>query len=504
VRMIGAALGLAVCLVATGPASAQFLPEDFFAQLPEPGAAARVEANTLAYDSGADVISAQGRAVMNYGGFTIACDDLRYNQQSGDAECIGNVEVTDPAGNVVRADRIEITGGMKEAFIQSMTITTSDGAQITARDVRFASALQTVLNEASYSPCGLCIDAKGQRIGWRIKAARMVHDSTEKTIYFEQPSLEVLGIPVAWLPWLSLPDPQQKQSNGFMLPSLNYDEKYGVRVTAPYFVSVGDDIDILLSPALMSRQGFLMAAEYQQRFEYGAFSLSGSGIYQLDPDAFGGVGRREWRGALQSAGEFVPIPGWTVGWSYSAFTDPGYFDDHDFSTDGYGVNEVYATHLSRDFYADIRLQEFLKYGQYEAATLALSDAAADLAQDQQAATAPNARGTGYFDLGDWGQLRASASLVGVYRDETDTDSWGGVPYVLGYEGDKTHATAEVSWQNPWITGGGIVVTPYLGVRADLTDYSQGDGPDAGVWTPEPDNQLLFEATPIAAIDVRFR
>jgi LPS-assembly protein len=504
-RQLGAVLGLAVGVMAS-PASAQFLPADFFASLPEPGQPAQVEANTLAYDSGADVISAQGRAVMNYGGYTIACDELRYDQQSGDAQCIGNVEVTDPDGNVVRAERIEVTGGMKEAFIQSMTITTSDGAQITARDVRFASELETALNEASYSPCGLCIDAKGQRIGWRVKAARMVHDSEKKTIYFEQPSLEVLGIPVAWLPWLSLPDPTQKRSDGFMLPSINYNEDYGVRLTTPYFFSVGEDIDILLSPALMSRQGLLVAAEYQQRFDYGAFTVSASGINQLDPDAFEGVGRREWRGALQTSGEFVPIPGWTLGWSYSAFTDPGYFEDYDFDTAGYGVNEVYATHVSRDFYADVRLQEFLKYGQYEEPTLAQSDAAADLAQDQQAATMPNARGAGYFDLGEWGQLRATASIQGVYRDADDLETFGGVPYVFGYEGDKTHATAEVSWQNQIITGGGIVVTPFISLRADATNYSSGDAVfDDGIggYPTEPTDELLFNATPIAAIDVRF-
>lgn len=497
-RQFGAVLALA--LVTASPATAQFLPEGFFATLPEPGAPARVEANVLSYDKSSDVISAQGRVLMQYEGYSIACDDLRYEQQTGNLNCIGNVQLVDPAGTKYTAETIEVTGGMKQAFIQSLTLTTTDGARVTANDVQYSSTLETVLNQATYTPCGECIDAKGNRIGWKVKAAKLIQNAETKTIYFEQPSLEVLGIPVAWLPWLSLPDPSSKQSNGFLLPSVNYKQVYGGRITAPYFINIGDDTQILLAPSLMSRQGFLMAAEWQQHFDYGSFTVKASGLYQLDPGAFSGIGNREWRGAIQSSGRFQPIADWTVGWSYSAFTDAAYFDDYDFSTADWVTNEVYATHLSSDFYADVRLQEFLKLGQYP------SDFSADQAQNQQAATLPNARGAGYFDLGDWGQVRANGNLLGVYRAEDSLQTFAGVPYVFGYEGNKTHASGELSWQNQIIAPGGVVVTPYLGLRADVTNYDNGaagfdDGP--GGYPTEPADQFLFAATPIAAVDFRW-
>ncbi|OEO31330.1 hypothetical protein VW23_016730 [Devosia insulae DS-56] len=494
-RQFGVALVLA--LVAASPAAAQFLPEGFFATLPEPGAPAKVEANVLSYDKSSDVISAQGRVLMQYEGYSIACDDLRYEQQTGNLNCIGNVQLVDPAGTKYTAETIEVTGGMKQAFLQSLTLTTTDGARITASDVRYSSTLETVLNQATYTPCGECIDAKGNRVGWKVKAAKLIQNAETRTIYFEQPSLEVLGIPVAWLPWLSLPDPSAKQSNGFMLPRVNYKQVYGGRITAPYFINIGEDTEILLAPSLMSRQGFLMAAEWQQQFDYGSFTVKASGLYQLDPGAFSELGNREWRGAIQSSGRFQPIADWTVGWSYSAFTDAAYFDDYDFSTADWVTNEVYATHLSTDFYADLRVQEFLKLGQYG------TIAAADLAQSQQAATLPNARGNGYFDFGDWGQVRANGNLLGVYRAENSSALYGGIPYVFGYEGAKTHASGELSWQNQIIAPGGVVVTPYLGLRADITNYDSGDLGNPVVGDPEPAEQFLFAATPIAAVDFRW-
>jgi LPS-assembly protein len=492
------ALAIAAQIVLLAPAQAQFLPEGFFTQLPEPGAPAQVEANTLNYDALSDVISATGRVVMNYSGYTLACDSLRFEQGSGSVICEGNVEIKDAQGTLYQAERIEVTGGMKEAFIQSLTLTTTDGAQITAADAKFSETLETVLTDASYSPCGLCIDEKGNRIGWRVKAAKLVTNSETKVVYFEQPSLEVLGVPVAWLPWLSLPDPTNKRNTGFQLPSVDYKSELGGRVRIPYFIGIGDDTDILLAPQLMTRQGFLLAANWQQRFDYGAFNIEASGLYQLDPGAFAGTnGDRDWRGAVETDGFFHFTPDLTVGWNYTAFTDAGYLGDYDFNNSGRAVNEVYATHLSDDFFVDVRLQEFKLLGRF------VDVSAEQLAQDEQALTMPNARSSNYFDLGPNGQIRLDGSFLGVVRGENSYETYGAVPYVLGYEGQKFHGTAEASWQNRYILPGGMVATPYLGIRGDLANYDDGAEGNPPVGMAEPSDELLFNATPIAAMDVRW-
>jgi len=471
------------------PASAQFLPEGFFAQLPEPGGPAQVEANTLNYDAISDVISATGRVVMNYSGFTLACDSLRYEQGSGAVICEGNVQIRDAQGTLYEAERIEVSGGMKDAFIKSLTLTTTDGAQITAGDAKFSETLESVLTDASYSPCGLCIDEKGNRIGWKVKAAKLVQNNQTKVVYFEQPSLEVLGVPVAWLPWLWLPDPTSKRNTGFQLPSIDYKSELGGRLRVPYFIGIGEDTDILLAPQLMTRQGFLMAATWQQRFDYGAFNIAASGLYQLDPSAFAGtVGDRDWRGAIETSGHFQVTPEWKVGWNHNVFTDAAYLGDYDFNNAGRVVNEVYATHLSDDFFVDVRLQEFKLLGDVS-----------DVKQNQQALAIPNARSSNYFDLGPNGQIRLDGSFLGVMRDADSTATYGAVPYVFGYEGQKFHGTAEGSWQNQYVLPGGVVATPYLGLRGDVANYDDGSIATLG----EPSDQLLFNATPVAAMDVRW-
>lgn len=491
---IALSLGLAAQFLLLAPASAQFLPEGFFAQLPEPGAPAQVEANTLNYDAISDVISATGRVVMNYSGYTLDCDSLRFEQGSGAVICEGNAQIKDTQGTLYEAERIEVSGGMKDAFFKSLTLTTTDGSRITAGDAKFSETLETVLTDASYSPCGLCIDEKGNRIGWKVKAAKLIQNNETKVVYFEQPSLEVLGLPVAWLPWLSLPDPTDKRNTGFQLPSVDYKAELGGRLRVPYFIGVGDDTDILLAPQLMTRQGFLMAATWQQRFDYGAFNIEASGLYQLDPSAFAGtVGDRDYRGGVQTDGQFQVAPDWTAGWNYTTFTDAAYLGDYDLDNAGRVVNEVYATHLSDDFFVDVRLQEFKLLGNVSEA-----------AQNQQALAVPNARSANYFDLGVNGQVRLDTTFLGVLRGENSYATYGAVPYVFGFEGQKFHGTAEASWQNQYILPGGFVATPYLGVRGDVANYEDGtDGTPLGGYKTEPSDQLLFNVTPVAAMDVRW-
>jgi LPS-assembly protein len=483
----GLAVVLLVGLAGTTSALAQANPPPgYFDSVPDTGAEAEVEADALTYDSARDLVIADGRAVLIYQGHRVSADQLTYDRGTGTMVAIGNVFIVTPDGSQYWMDRIEVTGGIKQAFVRSMTLRTPDGEMITANDADYASELRTILNEASYSPCGDCIDAKGRRIGWKVYAAKITRDDKGNVIYLDQPTLEILGIPVAWVPWLALPDPT-KRASGFKMPRYESSAKLGHRLDVPFFVPIGDDIDLLLTPTLMSRQGFLMGAAYEQRFSYGTLHVSAGGVYQLDPSAFTpGVGDKNLRGAVTAYGSFRPIEDWTVGFSASAFTDAGFYEDYKHPTTNAGVNEVYATYLTDDYFADFRIQKYNALGK----DITWAD------QDKQLRTLPNIKASSYTDLAEWGQIRGSTRIQNVYRGTDSTGNFGGVPYVFGYQENKAHIAVEGSWQNQYVTPVGLVATPYLGLRGDFASYD-------GSSVLKPNSELLFSATPIAALDVRF-
>lgn len=482
----GCAAAWLALLLSALPASAQLLPEGFFDRVPTTGGQAQIQADTLAYDGQLDVISAEGDVVMAYEGYVLTGDKLSYNQGTGELDFIGSVVIRDPGGTVFRSDRVRVTGGMKEAFLESLTITTPDGGLVKARDVNYSRELETVLTQAHYSPCGLCIDSKGRRIGWKVNASKIVYDRDAGLVYLEGPSLEVLGIPVAWVPWLVLPDPSQPRRQGFRMPSVDYNQQYGGRLDLPYFVPVSETMDLLLTPTLFSRQGFMMAAEWAQRFDYGDYDIKASGIYQLDPSAYAGtVGDTTWRGAIQTTGRFVPFEDWKAGWSYTAFSDAAYLIDYKLQSSKNVVNEVYATQLSEDSYLDVRVQQFNLLGNVT-----------PLQQQQHARAVPSIRAAQYLDLEDMGQVAFEARVLGLQRGADSTATYNGVPYVFAYQENKVHATVEASWQNQYILPAGVVATPYLGLRGDAAYYDGSSPLLAGPIS-------LFEATPIAAIDFRW-
>ena len=132
----GAGLGAALlaALMAVSPALAQSPP---FGAVPDNGGQAQVEADMLTYDPDSDLISADGRAVMIHQGYRLSADRLTYNRGNGTMTAEGNVELLDPAGNRYTMNNIEVTGGLKQAFVRSLTLYGADGSLVMADNVNY-------------------------------------------------------------------------------------------------------------------------------------------------------------------------------------------------------------------------------------------------------------------------------------------------------------------------------------------------------------------------------
>ncbi|WEK06593.1 MAG: LPS assembly protein LptD [Candidatus Devosia phytovorans] len=486
-------LALASALLALTFSSAAFaqtlVPTDFFNAPVNSADPAEVESSTLTFDSAKNLITASGDVVLRQSGYTLTGQNLVYDRSNQTLKFTGNVTVLDPSGNLAEMSDADITGGMKQAFLNALTITAYDGSRITADSADYASALRTILDKATYAPCGDCIDDREQRIGWKVNTSSITYNSEDGSLYLEQPTLEVLGLPVAWLPYLWIPDLSASTVEGFRTPNYSYTDEVGHKVEVPYYAYSSRWTDVILTPTFMTRQGFLLGAEWLQRFDNGAFQIKASGLYQWEKEAFGFAdAQRDWRGAIQTSGSFTPIENWTAGWSYTEFTDAAYLDDYGLTTGTSSVNQVYATNVTDDTFLDVRVQKFNRIGDYT-----------DIDQGEQAATLPAVRFNHIQELAPGnGRVEISGRLLGVQREYDSTTSSNGVPYIFGYSGGRQHASVQAGWQNQYIGGGGFVATPYLGGRTDFAYY---DGTSAD--PTQPGETSLFSLTPIAAMDVRF-
>ncbi len=478
--------GMALSAATGLPAhAASLLPANFFDRIPETQSGqAGVEADELNFNSSTGIITAAGNVGLSYVGYYATSDRMIFNQRTRELVLEGNVQIVDPEGVEYTADTVTVNNGFKDAVLNAMVMTTPDGAMVTGSQTRKVRGEVTTIDDGTYAPCGTCIDEKGRRIGWRVRTEKIVQNSKDRYTDLNQPVLEILGFPIAWLPWIRLPDLTQEDGSGFRTPSTAYSEKIGVKASLPYYNSIGNGMGLLLTPSLISEQGLLVGTEFSHSINgFGSYSIAAHGIYQLDPGAFNpGFGDTDFRGAIQTSGTFTPAPRWEAGWSYTAFTDPAFLTDYLIDTSNPAVNEAYVSYLSPQTFGDARVQEFKLLGEVSQA-----------AQDQQAALLPKLRIDHVEDLGSAGTVHASGDFIGVAR-AADKVSSNAIAYRLGTEEQKTHGTGEVDWSKQFVFGP-TVITPMAGLRLDYASY---DGASA----LQPGAQTLFSAAPIAAVDVR--
>lgn len=446
-----------------------------------------VAADTMVFNSRNDTVVAQGNVGISFEGFRATADRAIYYQTTGRVELVGNVAIVDPDGVEYVADRVDLEDGFREGFLRALTVAFPDGSQFTAAETNFDEGVERVYIEGTYRPCGTCIDQNGNRIGWSVKAARIVTDEAERVIHFEQPSLQLLGASVLWLPWLTMPSDEDLN-----FPVLSFDENYGVGISLPFFRYRVANGTLAVTPNIYTNQGGGVELDWRQTVGDVSYTVWAAGVYQGNPGVYDGLADRNFRGAMQTTGQFTPTDEWTLGWSYTVFTDPAYLDDY--YNQSRTTQQVYATYLDRDSYGDIRIQQFVPFdnaGDWDGYQRLL---------DRQALTHPNAVYERIVELADEaGRIELSGRLLGLTRQADHlSGSYSGNQYVRGYEGQSVHAMVQAAWTNQYIVPGGLAVSPYLGLRADGADYD-GASDHGGA----PDAQSLFSATPIAALDVRY-
>ena len=99
-------------------------------------------------------------------------------------------------------------------------------------------------------------------------------------LYFEDARLEFLGVPMAYFPYMSAPDPTVKRKTGVLTPSYSTSSVYGLGVTVPYYWALAPDYDFTFTPMITSRQGPLLQGEWRQRLLNGAYSIRATGLFQ--------------------------------------------------------------------------------------------------------------------------------------------------------------------------------------------------------------------------------
>jgi LPS-assembly protein len=321
-----------------------------------------VQADELVHDYKNDKVSAVGHVQIYNDGAVLEADQVTYDRKSERIHAQGNVRYRTKDGKVVYGDVVELSKDFKDGFVQSLLLETPQKTRFAAARVDRTEGNTSVFQSGVYTACETCKDDPTRPPLWQVKAKRIIHKEDERTIYYENAQLEFYGLPVAYMPFFWTPDPTVKRQSGFLMPNLFSSDALGVGASIPYFWAVAPDKDVTFTFAPMSRQGVLGSIEWRQRFVTGAYTVKGTGVFQQDSDAFALPGRKDFRGAVESSGQFAINKQWSWGWDGTLATDRLFLNDYNTLTNNRTaekVQQLYLVGQGDRSYFDLRALGFL-------------------------------------------------------------------------------------------------------------------------------------------------
>ncbi|TLG74080.1 LPS assembly protein LptD [Methylocystis sp. B8] len=324
---------LSLLAAALALAEAAFANFSLAAAQPAPASGERmvVEAKELVYDEKRNVVTARGDVQIYYKGRLLEADSVVYDRNTSRVYAEGHAKVTERDGTIARAERFDLTDDFKTGFIESLQVDTPNNTHFTAPRAERAGDT-TTFDMGTYTACEACRDDPAKPRTWQIRAKRIIHDNVEKMVYYEDASFELLGMPIAYVPFWSSPDPSVKRKSGFLSPFSMYRPQLGTGFGIPYFWAIAPDYDLTVTPMYFTRQGPFVTAEFRQRFDNGGYTIRAEGTHVGDSSAFApapyGARDRRWRGAVQSFGEFWLNDRWRAGWDITALSDRYFLQDY--------------------------------------------------------------------------------------------------------------------------------------------------------------------------------
>lgn len=456
----GAAALAFPCAVFT-PAYAQELPAQ------NPDAKLLLTSDDLIYNRDLNKVTALGAVQINYSGYKLVAQKVEYDQKNGRLVATGNIELVEPSGNRIYADTMDVTDTFANGFVNALRIETTDNTRLVAESAERVNDKEMILHKGVYTACLPCAKNPEKPPLWQVKAERVVQNGETHTIRLEHARFELFGLPVAYFPFLEVPDATVKRKSGFLFPTMVANENVGFGVTVPYYYVISGSMDATLSPTYFSEQGLLLDAEFRQRFETGSHTLRIAAIDQQNPENFtaGTSDALETtRAMVNSSAQFTINPRWTFGWDVMLQTDNNFSRTYDLKglNGSVHTNTAYLTGLGKRNYFDLRAFYF-----------DIQDAdATSLSEDQQAKVYPS---LDYNYVAPravaGGQLTIDTNLTHVSRTKADVVENGSFDRFRGLPGDYTRLTSEAVWQRTITTPGGLLLTPLLAARADGIDVN---------------------------------
>jgi len=318
-----------------------------------------ITADEVNYDRERSLVIAKGNVEISQGTRVLRADSVVYDQKAKTVTAVGKVSLNEPGGHTVFADRIKLKDDLRDGVIQNLRMLFEDNSRAAANSAVRSGGNRTTMNKVVFSPCRLCAKNPQRAPLWQLKARRVIHNQDTRDIEYFDGWLEIYGVPVAYAPYFRHPDPTVKRRTGLLAPTYGSDQHLGLYTRVPYFIVLGPDKDLTLTPVIFTKVRPALFAEWRHRVPGGAYDIRGSitNVQRLDASAEE-TGGTQTRGHIFTKGLFDIDKVWRFGWNGGWTTDDTFLRRYDVNHDNSIITTIFTEGFSGRSYASARLYHF--------------------------------------------------------------------------------------------------------------------------------------------------
>ena len=229
-------------------------------------------ADEVSYDRETRLLTASGNVEVLYQGRVLRARRIIYDEAADEIRAEGPLVLTDPAGGVLLADAAALTPDLANGLITSARLLIAGQLQMAAVEVRRRDRYATLYRTVA-SSCTIC--PENPTPTWALRASRVTDDTVARRIYFENARFELFGVPIGYVPRLSIPEPGVERASGVLVPSFLSSGIFGLGFKLPYYRTLGPSADMTVTPFVTTEGGVLLEGEYRTRFADGGFDIAG-------------------------------------------------------------------------------------------------------------------------------------------------------------------------------------------------------------------------------------
>lgn len=428
---------------------------------PNKAAPMLLQADDLIYDNRNNRVIARGNVEIYQDENVLLADEVVYDKTSNTLSANGNVRLKASDGSVVNAERLTLQSNFRDGFVRSLRALTQDDTRVAAANA-YKKGNQTIYEKGVVTSCKPCEDHPEQPPIWRVKATRIIQDSDDHNFYYENAQFEVYGLPVAWVPYFYTPDNTVQQRSGFLQPQYAYHSgTTGYSLAVPYYYAASPNYDLTLTPEFTTQAGYLVEADWRQKLWNGAYEVKLYGAYDQEENS-------NWRGSVDTKGNFALNGYWHFGWSAIAQSDDTFrrYYNIDSIYASEQVSTVYLTGMADRNYFNISVSQYgnLLGNQYDPETntylKSVTSTSYPSVDYNYIHNKPVFGGEFSFDV--------NAVALSI-NDPLNQIKIANFPSVT--QGTTDHIATDMQWRRTFKDDLGQVYTPFVFARGDVYNVS---------------------------------